>query len=694
MQRHTLPVITLLLFSFLSIQNVFAQAVTADEWLERGRLAAFSGDAGQALEIWNEAVDHLERPDARIGFEIIRLATEQQLEEWYELASIAYMWSLRAEPGGESRAALRQEIERLRPITGERIYHQWREWWEQSQPQLGHDMAGFWIQMEQTPGENIHERLIEHWRRIATARERFVRHHETTYGTDQRAIPWIRFGEPDQIWSGTLTLNFQQAGEWLGRQWSDLNEGEDEDMERTGNQERRRTNPAENLSSFLTPWHTWPEVEVWIYHFSEEEESEPVLFLFGTEPVEKRFQAIRSIGDLIPGESYDIERFGQEQFAEMVRRGLTPAAGLLFIYYEQLSAAHPWFAERARQMRQTFLEQESSTRRSFADVFRMQNFELISQNQSRSPRERSDVDRVMPSIPVQISQYRFLDKENRPQLLTFLDSNPTEAIQNDIEHNQSLFTPEETEPLTPLGPSVFEHYSLRHRLIQFNEQWLPVADIQQNLNVLADSSDSGSWEKPQYSSIFYTLQEVQNFYSASAQIMNTHSESHPAFESTFPPSLRGLGRRHFQQPPPLQSIEDSMEVADLILGYRDSIPDDYPFSFQVANDRTLPVERNLVLHFEVYHLMPDTSSNLTQFELTYRIFPVRDHGEVITDQEAFYLTLNFMSEESRVIEDLEIQTSSLEEGTYELRVVVADQVSGREKERTIRFRVGRTGKAI
>jgi len=160
----------------------------------------------------------------------------------------------------------------------------------------------------------------------------------------------------------------------------------------------------------------------------------------------------------------------------------------------------------------------------------------------------------------------------------------------------------------------------------------------------------------------------------------------PIFETPYPKTLRGLGSVHFRQPEPLQSHPDSLQFADLVLGYQMLEESDTPFSFIVANDQVIPWQETLVLHFEVYNLQMQ-DNGFSQFELTYRILPVDDDGNIETDRTEFVLTLNFTSEEPRLIEALEIETADLTPGLYELQVDIIDVNTHQEKYRSTRFEV-------
>lgn len=174
--------------------------------------------------------------------------------------------------------------------------------------------------------------------------------------------------------------------------------------------------------------------------------------------------------------------------------------------------------------------------------------------------------------------------------------------------------------------------------------------------------------------------------AASVQLNNHDPDSRTIEESPFDPAVRGWNKMQYRQPRPLRSHPDSLEVADLVLGYPDSLGVTEPFLFRVANNQIIPFGETLLLHFEVYHLRR-MSNNFTQFELTYRILPVDDDGNVMQDQTEFILTLNFINEEEHVKEDLEIETADLTPGLYQLVVYITDMESEQSRERSIRFEV-------
>src|SRR5690625_1641672 len=87
-----------------------------DTWLERGLQAEAKGDFERALQIWSDARRQLEEPDARIGLEYIRLATEQGLQEYYAEATGMYLWAISRPFTGSNEEVIRTEIQRLQPL--------------------------------------------------------------------------------------------------------------------------------------------------------------------------------------------------------------------------------------------------------------------------------------------------------------------------------------------------------------------------------------------------------------------------------------------------------------------------------------------------------------------------------------------------------------------------------------------------
>lgn len=725
-ERTPIRILILLSIPFLAFapvqrENPDSTGLTEphNQWLERGYQAEREGDYEKALRIWSRAREELEVPSSQIGLEYIRLAAEHGLREWYAEATSMYFWAISRPFEGGNREAIRSELRRLQPLAGNGLYRQWAEWFEKQNPRLAADLRGFWVQLDPTPGESINERLIEHWRRIAWSRAHFRKNSKTIFGTDDRALVYVRYGEPDQRHTGRLILDEGVTGRRLARLFDTT--AAPADRENSGSPVRPEpgeTPPPESaplrerefdrLEEYLLRHHFNREYEIWIYRPPEGSPDAPLIFLFGEEPQSGEFGQIGSLDDLIPEGAFSDSRY-QQELPDFARRGLTPALALQLIYYEQVARVEPLFQEPFRSILSAFYEQPSGSR-NLDQTMRNQNRQWLSARELAAPRHRSSVARLLPRIPVDLFQYRLLDQDGNPLLVSFLESRPGRALVQDREYNLlrsepgsgeagmngSENNPASTERTGTGGsgqeqsgrggesdeaPGQDDPYLLTHHLVVYDLEWNEMEHLERRYTLPASGV-----EDPLMQSHFISRHNVSLHQTAATQLFNTDPESSSWYPAIFPDSLRGAGIVHLRQPEPLQNEPNQLELADLLLGYRAPVPEGYPFPFRVANRQKIPGDQSLLLHFEVYNLEP-AESGYTGFELTYRIFPVLEDGTLQTDQEAFYLTIGFEHDETRLVEDIEIQTTQLASGMYELQVYVEDSVNGKRKERKIRFEV-------
>lgn len=644
---------------------------------DRGLEAINRGNITQALDEWFRAYEKEGAVDSRIGIEFIKVVTEENMEDYYGHATRLYYRALSDGRDMNSRIAIRQEIERMKPLIGDGIYRQWKAWWKEDSKNLATDMRGFWVQLDPTPAKLANERLIEHWERIAAARQQFTRNSRTIYGTDERALIYIRYGEPDRTESGILTLQSFNIRSWLENQFHPQSkqqqpEGfEDLDWERSNRLERA-----------IYEYHQYPEYEIWFYDRITPGSGEPVPVIFGTDINTGEFSLRNSIEDFIPERAYYPERIKDEDAIEFTRAGITPALMLQLIYYEQLISADSFFDNRFKSLQERVLEQGLQALRGMDLAFSDESREILNQQMIRAPKERSTYVRQLPDIPLNIHHYRVLDDSLNPAIITYIESFPQEAFLIDFYRNRDRI---ETEFITEPGTNVSDiltDYELSHHLQTYDEEWNVVESERQELTLILGRTAGGAVS----TSVYQQPHPVRANQSASAELLNYNPDTKAVYETPFPPELRGLNRVQFRQPEPLENIPDSLEMADLVLGYQKENQVTEPFSFWVANDQIIPPEETLMLHLEVYNLKRQTNG-FTRFELTYRILPVDEEGIANQDKTEFILTLNFTNEEQRVVEDLEIETATLQPGLYELRIHVQDTVTERVKERMIRFEV-------
>jgi len=118
---------------------------------QQGLEQLYRGNTTEALSTWEEYYDEQERVDSRVGIEYIRVVTSNNISDRFDDATNMYYKALTNGVGVNSRIAIRQEIERLKPIVGDGIYRQWTEWWDKENSELHSDMRGYWVQLDPTP---------------------------------------------------------------------------------------------------------------------------------------------------------------------------------------------------------------------------------------------------------------------------------------------------------------------------------------------------------------------------------------------------------------------------------------------------------------------------------------------------------------------------------------------------------------
>jgi len=664
---------------FLTVSIGYTQPQAA---FDRGSEQLQQGNITGALDIWYNAYQNSDQVDSRIGFDFIRIVAKHDLQSYYETATTFYYRALADGAGQQSRVAIKQEIDRLAPVVGDGISRQWNQWWGEQSPSLGTDIRGYWVQQDPTPSKTTNERLIEHWKRIADASSRFTKNSSTIYGSDDRALIYIRYGEPDRVRNGILTLQSSNIRPWLENQLQQP--ASTEEMESAPKDiELRDAELTNRLLDAMYRYHQYPEYEIWFYENLYQSQQEPIIFLFGTDVNTNRFSLQTSLEDFIPERAYNPERERDEDNEfDFTRAGITPALMLQLIYYEQLAQADPFFESRINDLKDDVLEQGLQAYQGMDLQFRTESRELVNQKIIEAPVEKSSYEDDLPQIPFQIHHYRFIDPETGPSILTYIESSPQEAFLIDYHRNRELNA---TEDSLQLGTNVLDQlpfYELNHYLQTYTNEWTIAESYEESPPLIIEKNAGG----PVSRSYVISEHTRQSNQSASVELINLNPDSKSINNTLFSETLRGRNKMQFRQPAPLIQHEDSLELADLVLGYQSEDNVTPPYSFTVANDQIVPFGRTLILHLEVYNLAK-MSSGFTQFELTYRIFPIDEDGNLLSDQTEFILTLNFTNEETTVIEDLEIETADLSPGLYELILNITDTQNEQMKERAIRFEV-------
>ncbi|MDX1619093.1 MAG: GWxTD domain-containing protein, partial [Balneolaceae bacterium] len=242
------------------------------EILHRGDEAVQNGNIEKGLTLWESAAagPSEQLTDPRIGISYIETVTRERLTDRYAQATEMYYWGLSNPFHPTYEDELKREIERLKPIADVEEYRHWKDLLDDGKLRtLGESITGFWESMDPTLDTRFNERLVEHWKRIAYAKENFRLSNSTVYGTDERAMVYLKYGEPSRIRDGVIDLNISQIMNWINDS-SRSGFAPDPAVASTGDSLQVARNVAKKIMEVrqmlnkIKLFHRYPRYEVWV----------------------------------------------------------------------------------------------------------------------------------------------------------------------------------------------------------------------------------------------------------------------------------------------------------------------------------------------------------------------------------------------------------------------------------------------
>jgi hypothetical protein len=281
-------------------------------------------------------------------------------------------------------------------------------------------------------------------------------------------------------------------------------------------------------------------------------------------------------------------------------------------------------------------------------------------------------ERRLPSIELDAKMYRILNRENDPAFVVNINSESSKSFIEDFSFNEDKMYDAEIED----AQVAFSYYQIIHGLEQRSEEGEIEARKRQQTNLVVDFENG----EPSRSAMVIPWKPDVQKNIVFAELHNQHPETSLRFKSSFEPSLRGLGRIEIDQPEPLVTTNDRMQVSDLFVGFQlqDEIQTNRYLPFKVVNDRQIPINENLVIGFEVYNLKKN-SSGVAGFQIDYELIPKRRSLFSGRNSDEFSLSLSFETGNNRFAENIEIETADLKAGEYDLNMTF----TGRESEEVI-----------
>ncbi len=659
-----MPTMTIILLFILAF--VQAPAGTSEnELLERGLELESEGKYEEALDTWANAFSELPSPSLTVGREYIRLATEIGSKEHYKVASSIYLWGLSANSIRDSeKEVVRTEIEMLRPLIEGSVYNDWRKRVKKKDPQVLNEMYRFWQAMDPTPGSTqYNERLLEHWERIAHARKEFDRNNRTVYGTDDRGIAYIQFGEPDRKDEGFLEATRGQIIA-LCAQLVQSCDGND-------------------MSIAIFQIHERPGYEIWIY-MNDDETQDNLIQMFGDTPG-GGFEAIDGIDELIPFRAFTNSRRYEWASASTANPGqqrISPGMVLQYLYYGQIAGKDTFFANRFNELDFIMNGDPERSGRFQGFITRNQTKHEKLEIEAANPDEFSTYERDLLQLPIEMFHYRFLDENNQPLIVSFMQSYPGVPFVQDYGHNEKRYLAEDPD-MEILD--VIDDYELMHSIKVLDQDNVLLLQSRIAANLIIDPT----MQTP--SSSVFTIPYVSNQklrIITGAELYNNNPITEPRYDSPFEKTVRGIGKAEEQLPRPLSNDADELQMSDLVFGYQmnENAAEDVLFPFVVANRKQIPQNEALAVHIEVYNLQTD-QDGIGRLNINYSIENKRGVNLFQDRETGVNLSLDLATEGRRYIENLEIQTRQLLPGDYRLKLQITDRKSGNKIGKELDFEV-------
>lgn len=275
------------------------QTPPADPY-EVGMTLLQGGDVEHALAFWIGVRDSLwleAVEDARIGTAFIQAVTELELERYEEIATVMFYWGFSGVATERTREEIMAEGHRTFTLVDAMATEYWDTVGQEEPDALALAVKRFWIERDPTPSTLVNERLIEHWRRIAYARQAYVYNHSSAYRTDDRGTLYVKYGLPDRVTRGHLGVN---------------------EAER-----RERDLPLDYIARF----DQRPQYEIWRY--ATMHPGEFTYFIFGNTQGTGPFRQVQGLHEIIP---MSARVSGEARFA-----GIRAQHYMELFYYEDLA---------------------------------------------------------------------------------------------------------------------------------------------------------------------------------------------------------------------------------------------------------------------------------------------------------------------------------------------------------------------
>lgn len=307
--------------------GIVAQDGGADVY-ERGRGYIQAGDSVVALDLWINAKDSLTEAgfeDPRIGRAFVEVVAGLELAAYGDVATRFFYWGLsgRAVAREPYRSEVLAEGRRTFALVDSVVAEQWAVKGEEDPVSLALAIKRFWLEHDPSPTTMVNERLLEHWKRITEARNRYSYTKRSVYGTDDRGVFFVKYGTPDRVVNGIMSVS----------RW-----------------EQRTIGIPQVV---LDRYDKFPQFEVWRYGGLATRGF--TYFLFGNEEGSGEFRHVQGVHELIPtgARSFNVSGDGAQSGGAI--RGRRAVHYLEWAYYQDAARMGGPYGERADELDRIWL---------------------------------------------------------------------------------------------------------------------------------------------------------------------------------------------------------------------------------------------------------------------------------------------------------------------------------------------------
>lgn len=607
---------------------------------------------------YNSEAKDSENYDPRLGFRFIEKVVRHDRGNLVALASEIYDWGLNANEVEPYKELLEREINYMAPVLTSSETEQLEAYLEENDPQIYQKIRGIWNTRDVIMSSDVNERLIEHWERIIHAKENYTKNDTTVYGTDERGEIYVRLGEPTNIETGKVG----QSNHEVRAKLYDL-------------QNKGHINPDASEEVFRLQQHIMSSVipadfELWQYYDVTEIERDNIFFLFGRRGGNGEFGLRNSVEEFISNSVFNNSAYGARGRGSDVRIGTF----LQFVYYNDLSTYDRFFGNRLQEYDRAwhrsvgFDRVDGHTLRN--RISRSNASRATQQVYNRAPGDTSLYERRLEGYDFEYRHYRFLDEQGRPELISFINSDPGQ-----------LFGIYKNIPGTDESQNYEMH--LKQGVVHHT------ADNQakdRHITNISRVYDSSSGPANPTNSAHKMIASADDTYSILFSELYFGSPGQDNEPDNW--SLVGMNKQRSENPERLNSDGEELLLSDIILGstgedtvrVRDEL-------IGILKNEELVQGDNLQVMFEAYNFKnPDTE--YVPYQIEYRI---EDGGRSWwpfsgSDDEQS-LTWEAVSDGWNDSQFFEVEHSNLDPGSYTLHIKIEETESGRQAERSIDFEV-------